>query len=265
MQHSKKIQGDMQVLQARLRTVMIPYIQSQRERVDSQDDPGRQRAVDGLEVVQEPVVLGASNAVVGIWAQEDVVRGAHVHLHASTQALRRPPTCDAAHACTDADCQGMECMLMGLRPDSPACMQRGRQACSLQRMLSWHVDLGTREGVCAHGVVLEAGGAAGGVRVLQARFVCVEVLGGDGLLLDLVVACAVRVTWSGQAKAALFLECMASGACRATSTMRCTETGIAHLAWPGGGSRRCMAAASAATHPRRAACGHTCVRDAPSP
>jgi hypothetical protein len=48
----------------------------------------------------------------------------------------------------------------------------------------------------AHRVELEAGRAAGGVRVLEAHSVGVEELGHHALLLDLVVACGVHVQLS---------------------------------------------------------------------
>jgi hypothetical protein len=45
----------------------------------------------------------------------------------------------------------------------------------------------------AHGVEVEAGGVASGMRVLKARSVGGEELGHHALLLDLVVACAAHV------------------------------------------------------------------------
>ena len=61
------------------------------EGVDLQGDPGRQRTVNGDEVIVEPVVLVASRPVVGIGAQENVVGGANVDLRGSScQASRLP-------------------------------------------------------------------------------------------------------------------------------------------------------------------------------
>ena len=50
--------------------------------VDVEGDPGGEGAVDGDEVVVEPVVLVAAGAEVLIRAQEDVVHRADVRLHA---------------------------------------------------------------------------------------------------------------------------------------------------------------------------------------
>lgn len=51
--------------------------------VDVEGHPGGEGAIDGDEVVVEPVVLVAAGAVVLVGAQEDVVHGADVRLHAT--------------------------------------------------------------------------------------------------------------------------------------------------------------------------------------
>ncbi len=63
--------------------------------------PGGLGAVDGLQVVEEPVVLGGAGGVVDVGGQEDVVGGAHVHLQAGKRGFS-PAWMARQHACLTA-------------------------------------------------------------------------------------------------------------------------------------------------------------------